>query len=92
MSLKRPRDQLLPWFRRHDVRTDDAIHRPREMRLSCQLKAVGFGGDPDNPSNLPVVDQHDQIGKIIIAQRSDSEPHEYADHCRCSRDCDPRAG
>jgi hypothetical protein len=48
ISPKRPRDRLSSWLRRRHVRTDDAVHRPREMRRSRQLKAVGSGGSPDN--------------------------------------------
>jgi hypothetical protein len=46
---KQPRDLLSSWLRRRDVRTDDAVHRPREVRRSRQLKAVGSDGGPDNP-------------------------------------------
>jgi hypothetical protein len=46
ISPKRPRNRLSLWLRPRDVRTDDAVHRPREM--SCQLKAVGSRGGPDN--------------------------------------------
>jgi hypothetical protein len=35
-------------LRLRDVRTDDGVHRPREMRRSCQRKAVGSSGDPDS--------------------------------------------
>src|SRR5215467_13205429 len=35
------------WLRPRDVRTDDGVHRPREMRRSCQRKAIGSSGDPD---------------------------------------------
>jgi hypothetical protein len=35
--------------RRRDVRTDDEARRPREMRRSCRLKAVGSGEGLDNP-------------------------------------------
>ena len=38
----------LLWLRPRDVRTDDGVHRPREMRRSCQRKAVGSSGDPDS--------------------------------------------
>jgi hypothetical protein len=36
------------WLRLRDVRTDDGVHRPREMRRSCQRKAVRSSGDPDS--------------------------------------------
>jgi hypothetical protein len=36
-------------LRLRDVRTDDGVHRPREMRRSCRRKAVGSSGDPDSP-------------------------------------------
>jgi hypothetical protein len=38
----------LLWLRPRDVRTDDGVHRPREMRRSCQRKAVESSGDPDS--------------------------------------------
>src|SRR6516164_7293743 len=36
------------WLRPRDVRSDNAGRRPPEMRRSCQPKAVGCGGSPDN--------------------------------------------
>jgi hypothetical protein len=48
ISPKRPRDRRSLWLRPRDVGTDDGVHRPREMRRSCQLKAVGCRGDPDS--------------------------------------------
>ena len=48
ISPKRPRDRRLLWLRSRNVGTDDGVHRPREMRRSCQLKAVGCRGDPDS--------------------------------------------
>jgi hypothetical protein len=36
------------WLRPRDVRTDDGVHRPREMRRSCQLKAVESSEAPDS--------------------------------------------
>jgi hypothetical protein len=41
-------DRLSVWLRLRDVRSGDAARRPREMRLSCQLKGVGCGGDLDS--------------------------------------------
>jgi hypothetical protein len=35
-------------LRPRDVRSDNAGRRPPEMRRSCQRKAVGYGGGPDN--------------------------------------------
>ena len=35
-------------LRLRDVRTDDGVHRPPEMRLPCRLEAVGLSGDPDS--------------------------------------------
>ena len=39
---------IVVWLRPRDVRSGDAAHRPREMRQSCRLKAVGCGGDRDS--------------------------------------------
>jgi hypothetical protein len=38
----------LRWLRPRDVRSDSAGRRPPEMRRSCQPKAIGCGGGPDN--------------------------------------------
>jgi hypothetical protein len=48
ISAKRPRDRRSLRLRPRDVRTDDGVHRPREMRRSCQLKAVGSSVDLDS--------------------------------------------
>src|SRR5215469_12649531 len=48
ISPKRPRDRRSWRLKPRDVRTDDGVHRPPEMRLPCQLKAVGSSGDPDS--------------------------------------------
>jgi hypothetical protein len=48
ISPKRPRDRRSMWLKPRDVRTGDGVHRPPEMRLPCQLKAVGSRGDPDS--------------------------------------------
>src|ERR1700752_2749675 len=48
ISSERRRDRRPLWLRPRDVRTDDGVHRPREMRRSCQRKAVGSSGDPDS--------------------------------------------
>jgi hypothetical protein len=48
-SRGRKLDRSSPWLRPRGVRSDDAAHRPREKRQSCPLKAVGCGGDLDNP-------------------------------------------
>ena len=36
------------WLKPRDVRTDDGVHRPREMRQSCQRNPVGSSEDPDS--------------------------------------------
>jgi hypothetical protein len=48
ISSKRPPDRLSLWLRPREVRSGDAAHRPREMRRSCQPKAVGYDEDPDS--------------------------------------------
>jgi hypothetical protein len=49
ISPKRPRESTITgWLRPRDVRTDDGVHRPREMRRSCQLKAVESSEAPDS--------------------------------------------
>jgi hypothetical protein len=48
ISPERRRDRRSLWLRPRDVRTDDGVRRPREMRRSCQRKAVGSSGDPDS--------------------------------------------
>ena len=48
ISPERRRDRRSLWLRLRDVRTDDGVRRPREMRQFCQRKAVGSGGDPDS--------------------------------------------
>ena len=46
--LPKRRDRRSLWLRPRDVRTDDGVRRPREMRRSCQLKAVGSSEDSDS--------------------------------------------
>ena len=48
ISPKRPRDRRSMWLKPRDVRTDDGVRRPPEMRLPCRLEAVGLSGDPDS--------------------------------------------
>jgi hypothetical protein len=48
ISPKLPRDRLSLWLRPRDVRIDDAVHQPQEVRRCRQLKSVGSGGGPDS--------------------------------------------